>query len=97
MPPVEVVKIDNGVYEIYIKTTSRVVSFKVKSDILRRFDLLIREYNLGSRSRVLNKLVEALTKALENVGKGSLTKISLNVEYVDEDGETKNITVALIP
>ncbi len=41
-------------------------------------------------------MVEALTKALDEVGEGAVKKISLNVEYLNE-GEVKNITVSLIP
>ena len=93
---IEVVKREDGVYEIHIRTRSRVVSFKAKSDVIRRFDLLLRLHNLGSRSGFLSRVVEALTRALDEASNGSIKKISLNVEYVNGD-ETKKVTVSLIP
>jgi len=93
----EIVKIDNGVYEIYIRAPTRVVSFKAKENVIRRLDLLIREHNLGSRSRVFSMLAEALVKALEEADRGCVKRIALTVEYVNERGELRNATVTLIP
>jgi len=92
----DAVKRDGNIIIIDLKPKSRVVSFKAREDLVRRFDALITIHNLGSRSRVLKKLMEALTNLLENMGNGVIKDLSISVKYYDGNRE-KTLKVSIRP
>jgi len=57
---------------------------------------LIKIHNLGSRSSVLNKMLEALTNALKNIGDGSIASITINVKYFDGNME-REVSTSITP
>ena len=93
----EAVRRQNTIIIIEMKSKSRVVTFKAGSDLVRSFDILIKRYNLGTRSNVLKKLMEALARGLERVGNGIIRDISLRINYIDDDGDEKSIDVSIKP
>ncbi len=76
---------------IEIRPQSRVVSIKVREDILMKFDSFVRKYELGSRSGVMKKFMEAFIQAVERIEGEKISSIELGINYVDEDGCEKTV------
>ncbi|MET1160031.1 MAG: hypothetical protein ABWW65_03630 [Thermoprotei archaeon] len=79
---------------IDFRPKSRVVSFKIRDDLVRKLDTLIEIHCLGSRSRLLKKLVEALVNLLDETRNGTIRDISLEASYV-EGSEEKTVRVSI--
>jgi len=75
---------------------SRIVTFKLRRDVVRKLDILVRKHGLGTRSNALRKICEAFVRALEEVNEGSvINNISIRVNYRDNNGSEKTVDVVL--
>jgi len=87
---------ENEFIIIELKPRSKVVSFKLREDLVRKLDKLIMQYNLGNRSEVLRGIVNALIELLDGLGDCSIKELILGAKYIDmNNGIEKTSKISL--
>lgn len=93
---IEAIVRDNNTIIIDLDIGSRIVTFKLRRDVIRKLDSLVKKYGLGTRSCVLRKLSEAFVRALDEVSNDAvIDNICIRVSYRDSNGSEKTIDVIL--